>query len=208
VDETPARAAPFVAVRQRLGPWVPVVALAAIAAFAALGGDVAREALRYERDALDAGEVWRLLTGHLVHLGWGHLWMNLAALALIRLIVADAFSAADWVLATVVSALGIDLGLYVMSPGVAWYVGLSGVLHGLVAAAALMLLREQPTLGALLGAGVVLKLLLEQTAGPLPLSESTAGGPVIDEAHLYGAAAGAVYGVLRATSRRRAPAPL
>ena len=28
--------------------------------------------------------VWRLVTAHLVHLGWGHLWPNLAALALDR----------------------------------------------------------------------------------------------------------------------------
>lgn len=208
MDERPAVAASRVAVRQRFGSWVPVLALAAAAALAALGGDAARDALRYERGALEAGEGWRLLTGHLVHLGWGHLAMNLAALGLIRLVVADAFSTKDWIAAFAVSALGIDLGLYVLSPAVDWYVGLSGVLHGLIAAAALVMLRTQPALGVLLGGGVLLKLLVEQTAGPLPLSESTAGGPVIAEAHLYGAAAGALYGALRATSRRRAPAPL
>lgn len=208
MDESPARAGGPHAVRQRLGSWVPVLAIASIAVLFELFGDAGREALRYERDALEAGEAWRLLTGHLVHLGWGHLAMNLAALGLIRLIVADAFSAADWIAASVVSALGIDLGLYVLSPGVAWYVGLSGVLHGLIAAAALALLRTQPALAALLGGGVLIKLLLEQTAGPLPMSETTAGGDVITEAHLYGAAAGAVYGALRSTSRRRAPAPL
>lgn len=208
MDETPARAAFSVAVRQRFGPWVPVLALALVATLAALGGDLVRDALRYERGALEAGEGWRLLTAHIVHLGWGHLAMNLAALGLIRLIVADAFSTADWIAAAVVSAVGIDLGLYVFSPGVDWYVGLSGVLHGLIAAAALTLLRVQPAVGALLGGGVLLKLLVEQGVGPLPLSESAAGGPVIAEAHLYGAAAGAVYGALRAASRRNAPAPL
>src|SRR5690606_29964112 len=168
----------------------------------ALGGDLGRDALRYERDALMAGEAWRLITGHLVHLGWGHLWMNLAALALIRLLVADAFSTADWIGAAVVSALGIDLGLYVLAPAIGWYVGLSGFLPGLLAAGALALMRTQPALGALLAGGLIVKLLLEQTAGPLPLSESTAGGEVITQAHLYGAAAGAAYGALRATSRR------
>jgi rhomboid family GlyGly-CTERM serine protease len=182
---------------------VPVLAIASIALIFAIGGEEARGALRFERDGLEAGEVWRLLTGHLVHLGWGHLWMNLAALALIRFLVANAFSTADWIRAAVVSALGIDLGLYVLSPDIGWYVGLSGVLHGLLAAGALALLRTQPALGALLGGGLIVKLLLEQTAGPLPLSESTAGGEVLTEAHLYGAAAGAAYGAFRATSRRR-----
>jgi len=208
VDERPAGIGLRRPFRQRLGAWVPVLAIAALAVLIALGGDLGRDALRYERDALMAGEAWRLITGHLVHLGWGHLWMNLAALGLIRLLVADAFSAADWVAAAVVSALGIDLGLYVLAPGVDWYVGLSGVLHGLIAAAALVLLRTQPTFGALLGGGLLVKLLLEQTAGPLPFSESAAGGEVITEAHLYGAAAGAAYGALRSTSRRSAPAPL
>lgn len=208
MDERPAPARGPDAIRQQLGSWVPVLAIAAAALLLELFGDAGREALRYERDALEAGEVWRLLTGHLVHLGWAHLWMNLAALGLIRLLVADAFSAADWIGASVASALGIGLGLYVLSPEVDWYVGLSGVLHGLIAAAALVLLRTHTVLAALLGGGVLVKLLLEQAAGPLPLSESTAGGDVITDAHLYGAAAGAAYGALRSTSRRRAPAPL
>ena len=208
MNQRPVQAAPYVALRLRLGPWVPVLVLAAAAALAALGGDVVRETLRYERDALESGEAWRLLTAHLVHLGWGHVAMNIAALGLIRLIVADTFTTVDWIAAAVLSAVGIDLGLYVLSPGVEWYVGLSGVLHGLIAAAALMLLRAQPMIGALLGGGVLLKLLVEQTAGPLALSESAAGGAVIAEAHVYGAAAGAVYGMLRSVSRRRLRAPL
>ena len=77
--------------------------------------------------------------------------MNLAALALIRMLAGDALTRMDWITAAVVSALAIDAGLYVFSPGVSWYVGLSGVLHGLLAAAALVLLRVHPVLGAFLG---------------------------------------------------------
>src|SRR5690606_33115171 len=79
VDESPARAGGPHAVRQRLGSWVPVLAIASIAVLFELFGDAGREALRYERDALEAGEAWRRLTGHLVHLGRGHLAMNHAA---------------------------------------------------------------------------------------------------------------------------------
>lgn len=208
MNESPTYALPRPPLRQRLGPWVPVLAMAAIAVLFAAGGDGAREALRYERDALAAGEAWRLLTGHLVHLGWAHLAMNVAALGLIRLLVGDALTATDWIVAAVVSAVGIDVGLYAFSPEIDWYVGLSGVLHGLLAAGALVLLREQPMLAAVLGCGLVIKLLLEHAAGPLPFSESTAGGDVVTEAHLYGAAVGAAYGALRATSGRGAAAPL
>ncbi len=195
-------------IRQWLEGWAPVLLLALLAVLCALGGDEARVVLRYERAALERGEAWRLLTAHLVHLGWSHLWMNLAALALIRMLAGDALTPIDWTTAAVVSALAIDAGLYVCSPGVSWYVGLSGVLHGLLAAAALVLLRVHPVLGAFLGGGLIIKLMLEQTAGPLSISEATAGGRVIVDAHLYGAAAGAAYGALLATSRRRAAAPL
>jgi rhomboid family GlyGly-CTERM serine protease len=193
-------------IRQRLGPWVPVLALATLVLGLGLGGEAARLALRYEREALEAGELWRLFTGHLVHLGWGHLAMNVLALIVIRLLIADALGWIDWVATAVVAALGIAAGLYYFSPGVHWYVGLSGVLHGFIAAGALVLLALSPALGGILGGGLVVKLLLEQAAGPLPLSESAAGGDVIVAAHLYGAAAGAAYGALRSAARRRARA--
>ena len=48
-----------------------------------LGGDPAREVLAYTREGVAAGELWRLLTGHLVHLGWTHMWLNLAGIALV-----------------------------------------------------------------------------------------------------------------------------
>ena len=195
-------------IRKRLHSWAPVLLLAVLAVLVALGGDEARVALRYERAALEQGEAWRLLTGHLAHLGWSHLWMNLAALALIRVLAGDALKRMDWIAGSFICALAIDAGLYAFSPVVSWYVGLSGVLHGLLAAAALVLLRVHPVLGAFLGGGLLIKLMLEQTAGPLAVSEATAGGRVIIDAHLYGAAAGAAYGSLLVTSRRRAPAPL
>ena len=198
-----ARAQP---VRQRFGAWVPVLALAAAALALELGGDMARLALRYDRAELEGGELWRLLTAHVVHLGWLHSAMIVAALVVIRVLIADSFSALEWIAASAVAALGIDAGLYWLSPQIDWYVGLSGVLHGLLAAGAIVLLRDTPALGVLLGAGLAAKLLLEQTSGPLPLTESTAGGPVIVAAHLYGAADGAAYGTVRSVSRRgRAP---
>lgn len=191
--------------RQRIGAWVPVLGLAALVIVLALCGDTVRLLLRYERGALEAGELWRLVTAHLVHLGSAHAAMNVAALIIIRALLADAFSAGEWLAASGVSALGIGAGLYWFSPSIEWYVGLSGVLHGLLAAGGLVLLRESTAAGGLLLAALLVKLLLEQAGGALPLTESAAGGPVVVAAHLYGAASGACYGVLRAASRREPP---
>src|SRR5690348_16523483 len=46
----------------------------------AVGGDALRLPLRYDRDAVLHGEVWRLLTGNFVHLGAGHLLEDMAGL--------------------------------------------------------------------------------------------------------------------------------
>ena len=86
------------------------------------------------------------------------------------------------------------------------YVGLSGLLHGLLAAGVVAGLgprrREPQILAVILAA----KIAYEQLAGPLPGSESTTGGTVIVAAHAYGAIAGALCaGILRIRVRDRAP---
>ena len=73
-----------VSMRRLRESWV-IVALLAVCLLLGLGGDEVRDLLRYERDAIHGGEYWRLVSGHLVHLGFGHLWPNLVALAIIGL---------------------------------------------------------------------------------------------------------------------------
>jgi rhomboid family GlyGly-CTERM serine protease len=149
-----------------------------------------RELGRYERAALESGEYWRLVSGHLVHLGPGHLWPNVAALAIVGLLFEDVFRNADWWRVSAVSAAAIDLGLYAFQPAVLWYVGLSGVLHGIVAAGALALVLRRHTVGIVLALGLAAKLVFEQAAGPLPFTAESVGGPVVVAAHLYGALGG------------------
>ena len=176
---------------QTLHRWAPVLVATALILALGLGGDPIREWGRFEREALGDGELWRLITAHLVHLGWGHLWLNLIALLLMAALFDDAMPAGDWILGGALGAGAIDLGLSLFHAEIEWYVGLSGVLHGLMVVGAVGLLRSAAPIGYLLLAGVLCKLLWEQFAGPLPFSESTSGGPVVVEAHLYGALGGA-----------------
>ena len=191
-----------VAVR-RLRNWLAILAILVACIVLAVGGDELRELGRYQRDALENGQYWRLVTGHLVHLGWGHLWPNLAALVIIGALFDGVFRNADWWRLSLASAAAIDLGLYVLDPDVLWYVGLSGVLHGLVAAGALALCFGRQTLGIVLALGLCAKLAFEQFAGPVPFTAAAVGGPVVVAAHLYGAAGGALAQVLTYVIRRR-----
>jgi rhomboid family GlyGly-CTERM serine protease len=172
-------------------------------ALLAMGGDELRELGRYERVAIESGQYWRLVTGQLVHLGFGHLWPNLAALAVIGVLFNDVFRAADWWRTSLVSAAAIDAGLYFLEPEVGWYVGLSGVLHGFVAAGALALCVRREAIGVVLAIGLCAKLTFEQIAGPVPFTAASVGGPVVVGAHLYGATAGFLAEAVTHIVRRR-----
>lgn len=149
----------------------------------------ATEGLRYER-ALIGEQPWRLVTGHLTHLGWAHLWLNLAGLALIWVLFGHLLQIRTWVAALVVSALMVSGGLYLFDTDLAWYVGLSGVLHGLLVLGALASWREEPRIALLLLAVAAAKLAWEQFTGIDTGTGRLVGGAVIVNAHLYGALGG------------------
>jgi len=191
-----------VSIRRLRDSWV-IVVLLAVCLLLAAGGDPVRELGRWQRDAIDTGEYWRLVSGHLVHLGFGHLWPNLVALAIIGLLFEDVFRNTDWLRMGAASVAAIDVGLYVLDPGVSWYVGLSGVLHGYVAAGALALIVRREKLGVVLAAGVAAKLLFEQVVGPVPFTAASVGGPVVVAAHFYGVVGAVLAEGLTELVRRR-----
>ncbi len=172
--------------------------LAAIVTVACIALEAAgvRDLLAYDRAALGAGQVWRLLTGHFVHLGWTHSVLNLAGLALVAWLVGAVFSWLRWIYVGFVSIAAIDAGLWLLNPDLDWYVGLSGMLHGLLAAGLLPRLLQRDRESIVLAVFVVAKLAWEQIGGPLPGSESTSGGAVIVDAHLYGVIGGLLAGAL------------
>jgi rhomboid family GlyGly-CTERM serine protease len=169
-----------------------------------LTGAAAQAVLRYERTAIAGGELWRLATGHFAHLGPTHLLLNLAGLAVTWLLVGSAYSRSGWAFISVLSLAIIDLGFWFLDPELGWYVGMSGLLHSMLAAGIVGRIREAPAEALALGVIVAGKIAWEQVAGPLPGSELSAGGPVVINAHLYGALAGIIAaGVLQARAARR-----
>lgn len=179
-------------------PWLVLAVL--MTALQALPDDW-RAALRYDRDALAAGEVWRILTANFIHLGWNHLFLNLAGFLLIGWLFADEAPAPSWFVVLLACCAASSLGLYWLTPDVHWVVGMSGALHGLFVFGAVNWIMHDYHAGWGLLLGVAGKLLWEQTIGAVPLSEGIVGGPVVTDAHLWGAigglSAGLVYGVWR-----------
>lgn len=177
-------------------PWrhpasahLPALLLGVAALLLALGGNTIRLALRFQHDDIAHGQLWRLLTCHLVHLGWLHLTLDLAGLVIIWLLVGVAYSVRTWWLLILVIALGISGGLYLLRPALLWYVGLSGLLHGMLTAGALGQIHRRPVESGVILAGLTAKLTWEQLHGPL--SGALLAGPVVVDAHLYGSITGA-----------------
>ncbi len=170
--------------------------LASLAVVAALAGESGNLWLRYQADAIWSGEIWRLVTAHLAHLGWSHTFMNMAGLALVWWLVGALLRTRDWLLVYFVCSLAISCGLLFRDTQLMWYVGLSGILHGMLAAGAWAAIRRGQHDGLALLLVLVLKLVWEQWQGALPGSAELAGGAVVVNAHLYGAIAGLISGML------------
>ena len=184
--------------------WMGLGVIAVVSLLLELLGDGGRLALAYDRDALEAGEFWRLLTGHFVHLSLTHALLNLAGLALVVWIVGHAFSWSHWLFVMFVSIVIIDAGFWFLSPELAWYVGISGLLNGILAAGLVIGIAGREPGSIVLAVVVLAKLTWEQTVGPLPGSESTSGGDVVVIAHIYGAAGGLLSAALLWRSARPA----
>jgi rhomboid family GlyGly-CTERM serine protease len=171
--------------------WVFGV-LGGLAVLLAAGGEGARLALRYERGAIFQGEYWRLLTGHMVHGSSAHLLLNMVGMGLVVGLFPRHYSWRQWLLILLASAAAIDAGFVFYEPQLQWYVGLSGVLHGALAAGAIAWWRQESRpLALALTLVLAAKLAWEQWHGALPFSGDM---PVVVDAHLYGALGGALAG--------------
>jgi rhomboid family GlyGly-CTERM serine protease len=190
-------------ISRRQGWWLFGLALGALVLLS-LGGEPWREVLRFESSAVSRGEYWRLLSGHWVHGSTQHLILNIGGLVLVATLFPRDYSLSQWLFIVAASTLAIDAGFVWFGPQLEWYVGLSGVLHGILAAGAIAWWRhETKRLALALSAILVAKLGWEQLQGPLPLSGDIA---VVVNAHLYGAVGGALAGTAVVLRERLWPA--
>lgn len=177
--------------------WLPPLALMALVLLLGAGGEPVRVLLRYDAGAIAAGELWRLLTGNLVHLGWWHLFLNEMGLLVLVLLCPEKLAWSVWLRRLVLIGLGMSAGLYFFVPGTSWYVGMSGVIHGFFV---LGLGRQVVTQRDLIAAGclayLVGKIAWELYSGVPVSDEAAIGGRVLVESHLYGSLSALIYGLI------------
>ena len=183
--------------------WLPPLVLMALILLLGLGGEPLRSALRYDSAAIAAGEWWRMLTGNLVHLGWWHLFLNEMGLLVLVLLCPEELHWSVWVRRVLLLSLGMSAGLYFFVPGTRWYVGMSGVIHGLF----LLGLGRQILIGRdLIAAGclayLIGKIVWEMLSGVPVSDEAAIGGRVLVESHLYGSLSALIYGLIFGAFRR------
>ena len=185
-------------------PWLT----AGLAVLCAAALFLSAEALQYDRTRVEAGEVWRLLTGQMVH------WTaRMAALDLGMLLGLGAWLEARGdrrfaALALVFGGALTALAVHAFSPRLNLYRGSSGLASALFVLAAIRIARSParaPRALAMLAVGLFLakavwELVTGQAifAGPLP-----AGVEVVPLVHLFGGLGGAVAAGLAPAKRLR-----
>ena len=146
-----------------------------------------------------ATEPWRAWSAAFVHWSALHLGANLGAAAAVAAFGWAAQVPLRATLAWCAAWPLTHLGL-LLRPELAHYGGLSGMLHGGVAVVVLWLLATghgwRRTIGALVGAGLLAKLLLEQPWGPVLRQPADWDIAVAPLAHATGAVAGLLCGAL------------
>jgi rhomboid family GlyGly-CTERM serine protease len=178
-----------------------VLAVVSLAVFAA--GPQLFPTLAYRRSSILQGQVWRLVTAHFVHANGTHLLWNLSATGIVAIAVPHALSLKGWMVSGLIVALGSTVGVLVLQPEVRVMVGLSALLHGLLAAGSVAGIRRGERVGWVFLGLLAVKVAWEQFAGPTPVTRALLGDEIAAGAHACGTIAGLFAGAfVRATSSR------
>lgn len=192
------------AVRLAVGGAAAVV----LAAILVQLSPAAQAALELDRDAIAAGQWWRLLACHLVHWGWPHLAADMAAFVTLCWLARDR-PRYLWAVA-VVSAVVVGLTVHAAAGDITSYRGMSGVDYALlgwvlVASAARAWPAGRTACLCLLAATAGKIAWCLATGGALPGVGLPDGVAVVGIAHAAGLAIGTAAALAQQHVRRRVP---
>lgn len=167
------------------------VALVVVLAALGLAHQWVNPWLAFDRAAIESGQVWRIFTCHLVHLNNWHLLLNLSGLVLCGYFFTDLLDRARLWSWLVFCGLVAGLALYLLDANLQYYVGLSGILHGLLVFCLLLGWRGNPWLHSIVLAVIAGRMVAEHLPGyDVDYLRHWIDGRVYVNAHLYGAISG------------------
>jgi rhomboid family GlyGly-CTERM serine protease len=159
------------------------------------------EALRFQPDLFQSGELWRMVTGHFVHESWPHLMVSAMLIVIVHLLFGRFLRGSDLVLLVLLVSIAISLGLS-LAPQAAYYVGMSGLLYGLLVFGACRAIEKGMLTGYLVILVLSCKLAISQIFGPDRAMEQLIGLPVAVDAHQYGIISGLVCWIFHTLGRK------
>jgi rhomboid family GlyGly-CTERM serine protease len=186
------------------------ILLSALAAMVSLLPD-AGAGLAYDRQAIAAGQLWRLLTGHFVHWSPGHLTWDMVTFLVLGA-ACEVRSRRRFLACLAGSGLAIPIALWLWLPELQLYAGLSGIDSALFALLGTELVREQWRRDSPAALGIALVLCLafafkigfEMTSGGTVFVGDLAPGIApVPRAHLVGAGIGMLASALGNASQGR-----
>lgn len=149
----------------------------------------------YQYDVLFS-QLWRIWTGHWVHVGWIHYLLNILAFACLPFLFPHIRQRYLIVLLIILPVL-LSIIFYFIYPNIFAYAGLSGILHGLFIFCAIVSLTEpkERKFATLILLLILIKIVWEYFFGSFQTAQLI-GSPVLTQAHLWGAIWGAMLAIL------------
>lgn len=151
----------------------------------------------YQRNFVETGQWWRIITAHFMHSNVIHFGVNIVGLFLLWLLHGDYVKPTSFFINIFILCVGISSCIYLWSVSTYWYVGLSGVLHGLFAWGVIVDISLKRKTGYLLLIGLVIKIVDEQFFSSSQYMSNLIDVSVAIDAHFYGALIGLILGLVK-----------
>ena len=156
------------------------------------------EQLGFDPHAIGQGEVWRLASAHLTHLGIAHALINALGVGMVGVLLLQFMPPRGLVFSVAGTAMVIDaVFLLPMFQGQANFAGFSAILYGLATLAALLVSVKRKIWGLLIASAVVLALASDY------FDWRTWDFDIATGTHLVGVACGMVMGAYLISSPRQ-----
>ena len=182
--------------RQRLTGLLALFMISALVFSLGVFGEFANPLFSYDREAIQQGQVWRLLSASFVHLSTNHMLMNLSVFILATLLFQNT-QVLLWYAVLILCCIAVGTGIWFFDTRVSNYVGLSGALYGLVSFGLLINLKNNSIVYILVLALIGYKVYGQQSSNfDRFYLEGFIGGAVIASSHFFGFVTGLVAGLI------------